>query len=96
MGALSSWAMLALTHHLIVQFACRAVRPGFPEAWYDNYELLGDDIVIFDEDVAHSYLSVMEGLGVGINLAKSVVAKKRAFEFAKVTGYNGSNVSAIS
>lgn len=27
MGALSSWAMLALTHHLIVQFACRITRP---------------------------------------------------------------------
>jgi hypothetical protein len=38
----------------------------------------------------------MEGLGVGINLAKSVVSVTDAFEFAKVTGYRGSNVSAIS
>jgi len=46
--------------------------------------------------VAASYLSVMERLGVGINLAKSVVSVTDAFEFAKVTGYHGSNVSAIS
>ena len=26
MGSLSSWAMLAITHHLLVQFACRKVR----------------------------------------------------------------------
>jgi hypothetical protein len=58
--------------------------------------LLGDDINIFDEDVAHSYLSIMDKLGVGINLSKSVVAKTDCFEFAKVTGYHGINVSAIS
>lgn len=28
MGALSSWAMLALTHHLIVQYAVRKVYGG--------------------------------------------------------------------
>lgn len=27
MGALSSWAMLAVTHHLIVQLAYRRARP---------------------------------------------------------------------
>jgi hypothetical protein len=27
MGALSSWAMLAVTHHLIVQLAYRIARP---------------------------------------------------------------------
>jgi hypothetical protein len=38
----------------------------------------------------------MEGLGVGITLSKSVVATTAAFEFAKVTGFKGKNVSAIS
>jgi hypothetical protein len=38
----------------------------------------------------------MEGIGVPINLSKSVVAKTAAFEFAKVTGYKGTNVSPIS
>jgi hypothetical protein len=53
--------------------------------------------VIFDKEVADSYLSVMERLGVGINLAKSVIAEKKpVFEFAKVTGVLGRNCSALS
>jgi ribosomal protein S13 len=57
---------------------------------------LGDDINIFDEDIALEYLSIMKKLGVGINLSKSVVSSTECFEFAKVTGLNGHNVSAIS
>lgn len=95
MGALSSWAMLALCHHLIVQYAARVVYCDY-NGWFDRYELLGDDIVIFDKEVAKAYLSVMEDLGLAINLSKSVVASNNSFEFAKVTGYKGHNVSAIS
>jgi len=95
MGALSSWAMLALTHHILVQLAY--VNTGKPYlSWFDNYELLGDDINIFDKDVAHEYLSLMDKIGVPINLMKSVVSSLDCFEFAKVTGYKGTNVSAIS
>jgi hypothetical protein len=103
MGALSSWAMLAVTHHLIVQLA--AYRAGLRTSlvssvdleWYSNYELLGDDIVIFDEAVASQYLTIMKDeLGVEINLSKSVVASNATFEFAKVTGHRGQDVSALS
>jgi hypothetical protein len=93
MGALSSWAMLALTHHLLVQYSATLVGR---KCWYSNYELLGDDINIFDEDVANSYLSVMDRIGVSINLSKSVISTRHCFEFAKVTGYKGHNVSAVS
>lgn len=96
MGALSSWAMLAVTHHFLVQIAAHRAGLKRPGQWYDNYELLGDDINIFNELVAIQYLSIMEDLGVPINLSKSVVAKTEAFEFAKVTGFKGANVSAIS
>lgn len=95
MGALSSWAMLAVTHHMIVQLAAK--RSGYnPFVWFDNYELLGDDINIFDAKVASQYLLLMEELGVPINASKSVVARNASFEFAKVTGFRGHNVSAIS
>jgi hypothetical protein len=95
MGAYSSWGMLALTHHLIVQLA--ATQAGvIPLAWFENYELLGDDIVIFDPKVASEYLSIMASLGVPINVSKSVVARNNCFEFAKVTGVNGKNVAAVS
>jgi hypothetical protein len=92
MGALSSWAMLALTHHFIVQYA--AFRVGH-KGWFSLYLVLGDDIVIFDRTVAASYLDVMKDLGVGINLVKSVVSTD-SFEFAKRFYTKGVNLSPVS
>lgn len=104
MGALSSWAMLAITHHFIAQLAAYRARaygaldPNnfWKEEWYTGYEVLGDDIVFFESDVATQYLTLMDSLGVPINLAKSVVAKNPTFEFAKVTGHYGTHVAALS
>lgn len=64
--------------------------------WFDKYELLGDDIVLFDREVAEQYLLIMKDIGLEINQSKSVISKVNAFEFAKVTGLNGSDVSALS
>lgn len=81
MGALSSWGMLALTHHFIVQ--CAARRLGH-KTWFSFYALLGDDIVIADKAVANSYHYLMtEVLGVDINLSKSLVSDNGVMEFAK-------------
>lgn len=88
--------MLALTHHLIVQYAFQNIRGKLSNKWYDQYELLGDDIVLFEEDIATEYLRLMTSFGVGINLSKSVVAKTDSLEFAKVLLFKGVNVSAIS
>lgn len=102
MGALSSWGMLAVCHHLIVQLAYQhSIGKGhnflhYTDYWFDKYELLGDDIVIFDEKVATAYLGLMKGFGVGINLKKSIVSNNASFEFAKVTYSLGHIVSAIS
>jgi len=68
MGSKSSWAMLAITHHVIVQVAAaRASVPGF-----GDYVVLGDDIVINNKLVAGEYQKIMSGLGVGINASKSI------------------------
>jgi len=56
---------------------------------------LGDDIVIFDSNVARQYLLIMEDLGVEINLVKSVVSKD-SFEFAKRFISRGVNLSPVS
>jgi hypothetical protein len=81
MGALSSFGMLALTHHFIVQLA--AYRVGH-KAWFDRYALLGDDIVIADEIVANAYHSLMsEYLGVKINDYKTLKSDHGIMEFAK-------------
>jgi hypothetical protein len=60
--------------------------------------VLGDDIQIFDEKVANRYLKVCDGLGVSINLSKSVVSKQLVpvVEYAKRTSMLGSDVSALS
>jgi len=81
MGALSSWAMLALTHHFIVQFAASQVYPS--ASWFNLYVVLGDDIVIFDKEVAKKYLRIMQDLDVGINLNKSLTTGRGYCEFAK-------------
>jgi hypothetical protein len=96
MGALSSFNMLALTHHLIVQYCAIRTHVAKYGEWWDGYELLGDDIVIFDHSVSSSYLSFMTDIGMEVNVKKSVVARNETFEFAKVTGHNGVNVSAVS
>jgi len=77
--------MLALTHHFIVQLAYQNMRGKFPTVWYTEYELLGDDIVLFEEDIAKEYLRLMTSFGVGINLSKSVCSQNKSFEFAKVS-----------
>lgn len=51
--------------------------------------------MIFDRRVASSYLCVMEDLGVGINLVKSVVSYD-SFEFAKRFYTKGVNLSPVS
>jgi hypothetical protein len=95
MGALSSWAMLAITHHALVQLAYKQAYP-IREDWFDGYELLGDDIVIFDELVSIQYLSIMKGIGLEINLMKSVVSLNGdTVEFAKKTYYQSDNVSGL-
>lgn len=93
MGALSSWAMLAYTHHFIVQ--CSAWMAGHPRnQLFTDYAVLGDDIVIWDTSVAKQYLSIMKELGVSIGLAKSVVSLKGdALEFAKRTIWKGRDIS---
>jgi hypothetical protein len=80
MGAYSSWAMLALTHHFVVQLA--ALRSGWV-GWFPHYGLLGDDIVIADRAVAEHYLAIMRGLGVSISMHKSIVSESGLLEFAK-------------
>nr|WAY16594.1 putative RNA-dependent RNA polymerase [Rhizoctonia solani mitovirus 115] len=94
MGALSSWAMLALTHHFIVQVA--AWQSGVvPETkLFKDYAVLGDDIVIFNAKVAKKYHVIMTALGVECNLAKSVMSPDgTVLEFAKRLFFKGINIS---
>jgi hypothetical protein len=97
MGALSSWAMLALTHHFLVQVSAWRIGWVKPGTLYTNYALLGDDLVVADGPVAHSYLDLMSKIGVAINLNKSILSPKGlGLEFAKRTFIEGVDVSPLS
>jgi hypothetical protein len=74
--------MLALTHHLIVQYAASVAYEGTTR-WFKDYSVLGDDIVIWDERVAKAYRAAMLELGVKISPSKSLSSGKGVFEFAK-------------
>lgn len=92
MGAYSSWSMLAMAHHCIVQFA--AWRCGH-RSWFNYYAVLGDDIVIADRNVAHQYLFIMKELGVKIVFHKSIISNNLSLEFAKRFYWKGKEVTPI-
>jgi hypothetical protein len=92
MGAYSSWGMLAIAHHCIVQFA--AWRCGH-RSWFNHYAVLGDDVVIADRNVAHQYLFIMKGLGVKIAFHKSIISNNLSLEFAKRFYWKGTEVTPI-
>jgi hypothetical protein len=92
MGAYSSWAVFALTHHAIVQFA--AYLAGH-KGWFKLYALLGDDIVIADVAVANRYKRVCKWLGMGIGISKSMVNDNLSCEFAKKVFVQGKDCAAF-
>nr|ALD89120.1 RNA-dependent RNA polymerase [Rhizoctonia solani mitovirus 15] len=96
MGALSSWASLAITHHFIVQ--CAAWEAGICPVgtWFTSYAVLGDDLVIFDQRVKVKYLAIVDALGVQCGIAKSLLSPTgTAIEFAKRTFWMGKDISPI-
>jgi len=92
MGAYSSWAMLAITHHCIIQLCAR--RAGVT-GWFDLYAILGDDIVIGHPNVAREYKVFMEKIGVGINSSKSIIGRDLTFEFAKRFFWHGEDITPL-
>jgi len=97
MGALSSFNMLGLTHHLIVQKCAIDLGLAAPNKWCVLYEITGDDIVIFNKSLAGAYLEATTSIGLEINQKKSVVASdKAAGEYLKKTWVRYNDVSMIS
>jgi len=78
MGAYSSFAMLALTHHVIVNIAAR--RSGInPKGLL--YAVLGDDGFMAHSGVASKYKDIFRYLGMTINPIKGF--EGTVLEFAK-------------
>jgi hypothetical protein len=95
MGAYSSWAAMALTHHVIVQYASVLAGVTTPSEYFERYVLLGDDLVIADRDVADKYLELCKLLDMPINLDKSLISETMC-EFAKRIVIDNEEVSGYS
>ena len=94
MGMLSSWAVFALTHHFIVEWIHWKETGKFT---FRDYCVLGDDIVIWNENNALGYQALMQDIGVNINLAKSKIGTSHNphCEFAKRLFRKGEEISPI-
>lgn len=93
MGMKSSFPMLGLTHHIIVQQA--AINAGLP--FFTSYVILGDDIVINSKAVSEQYYKLITKLGLNISLNKSILpsSNNSGFEFASRLGLNGQEYSPL-
>jgi hypothetical protein len=99
LGLLSSFPSFALWHHDIVQFAANweNIHKGKPLRFFKQYRLLGDDIVIFNKEVARRYQWLLKKFGLSINLQKSVIGDfvNSQIEFAKRLSLRGKEMSSI-
>jgi hypothetical protein len=59
--------------------------------------ILGDDIVIYDKEVADAYQLILKELGIPINLSKSIIGNKSnsQIEFLKRISLKGKEYSSI-
>lgn len=70
--------MFTLCHHVVVRYC--AVLCGMTN--FQNYMILGDDIVINNDLVARKYIEIMNKLGVEISKTKTHTSFF-VYEFAK-------------
>jgi hypothetical protein len=97
MGALSSWASMALTHHALVQFSAWKIHKEAGYKWFRPYLILGDDVDIAqDTAVATAYVENCDAFQVQIGLAKTLHSEKNGFEFANQRFCDQGNISPLS
>jgi len=94
MGALSSWASMAMVHHALVQFS--AWKADY-KTWFTSYRVLGDDVDIAKSSaVADNYVSSCSAFHIIIGMLKSLRSEKNVFEFANQRFMPEGNISPLS
>lgn len=93
MGFLSSWAAMAMTHHVIVRYA--ALMEGISD--FRDYLIIGDDVAIANRQVGERYMALMDDLEVPISLGKSILpgSTAKAGEIAKRLFIDGEEISPV-
>lgn len=96
MGAKSSFAVASLTHHAFIHF-CFSMIPDPKIRVSDAYVLVGDDLVIFDEELALIVKDKYPELGVTVQEPKSKVPVGADLftEFCSRTSINNIEVSRV-
>jgi hypothetical protein len=89
MGLYSSWVTTTLAHHFLVWLACKRVNLNWRRS---RYMLLGDDIVICNDNLAKAYKDILLEWGIEFNSTKTHTSP-HGFEFAKQIRLHGENVS---
>lgn len=99
LGLLSSFPSFALWHHDIIQLAANweNFHNGKPLRFFKQYRLLGDDVVIFNTEVARRYQWLLNQIGLKINMTKSVIGDKEnsQIEFTKRLALRGKEMSSL-
>ena len=78
----SKRTLFALSHHYILWLAAEMCYPERKRP-FRRYAILGDDVVIADEQVALQYRLLLDRMGVSISLSKSLISDNGTLEFAK-------------
>lgn len=94
LGALSSWAAFAVTHHIHIRTAARLCGKTA------LYRMIGDDIAIArDRDIAQRYIGMMDDLSVPFSGDKSVLPEQMkghpVAELAKRVFSNGFEITPV-
>jgi hypothetical protein len=94
MGALSSWAGLAIVHHALILFA--GYRAGIERTAMLAYRVLGDDVLFGNLALANAYRDVCKLFGIPIGDYKSYKSNKGLMNFASQTLLGTENISPVS
>lgn len=89
MGAYSSWASFALSHHFVMFQACLNTKIRWSKA---KYVILGDDVLVGDAVLGEEYIRLILSLGVEVSPAKTFISSEIC-EFAKRYIYKGEEVT---
>lgn len=91
MGAYSSWATFALSHHYVLFEQCEKL--GIP--WSSApYCLVGDDLIIGHDLLAQNYMERMRSMGVELSPQKTHISPIM-FEFAKRWWCKGQEITGF-
>jgi len=87
MGMLSSWNMMSLSHHVVVNIANNRLT----KAIYYPYNLIGDDLTLHSMGQFDKYVDLMTSIGVKVSPIKTHINRNclPTLEFAKKYLING-------